>query len=64
MYESGKYIVSLANENAEIVFNEDDNEQYKIGNELALLNKKQFIKYRDEKIKSINFEIYFSLNDN
>ena len=63
-YESGKYIVSLANENAEIVFNEDDNEQYKIGNELALLNKKQFIKYRDEKIKSINFEIYFSLNDN
>ena len=63
-YESGKYIVSLANENAEIVFNEDDNEQYKIGNELALLNKKQFIKYRDEKIKSVNFEIYFSLNDN
>ena len=63
-YESGKYIVSLANENAEIVFNKDDNEHYKIGNELALLNKKQFIKYKVEATNGVGFEIYFSPNDN
>lgn len=63
-YEHGKYVVSLANKNAEIVFNEDDNEQYKIGNELALLNRKPFIRYKVETMNGINFEIYLNPNDN